>query len=113
RAFHVTGVPACALPISSPTTDTAAFLTRAPQQGLSASDEAILARAPVPGLRQRILKSRWLTIVSTPLLIILFLLFWKIGTETSGISRFVLPAPEAVGLAFVNQIVDPYVWTQH
>src|SRR5690606_1259281 len=71
------------------------------------------AKAPIPGLKQRILRSRWLTIVSTPLLIILFLVFWKIGTETSGISRFVLPAPEAVGAAFFNQITDPYVWTQH
>lgn len=96
-----------------PATDTVAILTKSGTRGLSASDEAILARAPLPGLRQRILKSRWLTTVSTPLLILVFLIAWKLYTESSGVSRFVLPAPEAVGLAFLNQIIDPYVWTQH
>jgi len=95
-----------------PVTDTVAIVTKG-NAGLSADDEAILAKAPLPGLRQRIVKSRWLTIVSTPLLILVFLLAWKMYTQVSGVSRFVLPPPEAVGLAFFNQIIDPYVWTQH
>lgn len=95
-----------------PVTDTVSILTKN-SNGLSASDAAIIARAPIPGLRQRVLKSRWLTIISTPLLIVLFLVAWKLYTESSGVSRFVLPAPESVGLAFVEQITDPYVWTQH
>lgn len=94
-------------------TDTVAILTEKAPQNLSATDAEILARAPVPGLRQRILKSRWLTIVSTPLLIIIFLVAWKLYTEWSGVTRFVLPAPEAVGAAFLEQITDPHTWTQH
>ncbi len=93
--------------------NTESILTSSPNQGLSASDEAILAHAPLPSLRQRIVKSRWLTIVSTPLLVVLFVIGWKVYTETSGISRFVLPPPELVGAAFIEQITDPYVWTRH
>lgn len=96
-----------------PVTDTVAILTKGAAPGLTAADEAILARAPLPSFKQRVLKSRWLTIVSTPLLIAVFLVVWKLYTELSGVSRFVLPAPEAVGLAFLNQIIDPYVWTNH
>ncbi len=94
-------------------TDTVAILTEKAPENLSATDAEILARAPIPGLRQRILKSRWLTIVSTPLLIVIFLVAWKLYTEWSGVTRFVLPAPEAVGAAFLEQITDPHTWTQH
>lgn len=77
------------------------------------SDEEILSQAPTRSLKQRILGSRWLTIVSTPVLIIVFLVGWKLYSETSGISAYVLPPPEAVGAAFFEQILDPYVWTEH
>lgn len=80
---------------------------------LSKSDEEILAQAPARSRRQRILSSPWLTAVSTPVLIVVFLLAWKIYAESSGVSRYVLPPPEAVGVAFFNQMIDPYVWTQH
>ncbi|GAA3739004.1 ABC transporter permease [Leifsonia bigeumensis] len=99
--------------ITNENPDTAAILTEQGPKNLSATDAEILARAPIPGLRQRILKSRWLTIVSTPLLIIIFLVAWKLYTEWSGVTRFVLPAPEAVGAAFLDQITDPHTWTQH
>ncbi|MEO6019042.1 MAG: ABC transporter permease [Knoellia sp.] len=92
------------------TTDVA--VSAEPDQ-ISAPDESILAQAPVRSLRQRILASRWLPLVSTPALIIVFLIFWKVYAETSGISRYVLPPPERVGAAFAGQITDPYVWTQH
>lgn len=77
------------------------------------SDEDILAQAPSPSRRQRILGSRWLPIVSTPVLVAIFILVWKLYATFSGVSRYVLPPPEAVGAAFLSQILDPYVWSQH
>src|SRR5699024_7597695 len=66
-----------------------------------------------PSLRTVLLESRWLTTLSTPLLVILFLGIWKLYTVFSGISRFVLPPPEAVFAAFFQQLTDPYIWKQH
>jgi NitT/TauT family transport system permease protein len=43
----------------------------------------------------------------------MFLLAWKLYVDVSGLSRFVLPAPEAVGAAFWEQITDPFVWQTH
>lgn len=80
---------------------------------LSESDELILAQAPKRSRRQQIATSPWLPIITTPLVVLVLLVFWKIYTATSGISRYVLPPPESVGVAFFNQIIDPYVWENH
>ncbi len=62
--------------------------------------------------RQRWTSSRWLPVVTTPLLIIVFVLVWKIYTVASGVTKYVLPPPESVWAAFIGQITDPYVWQQ-
>lgn len=80
---------------------------------LSASDEQILAQAPKRSRRQQLAASPWLPIVTTPIVVAVLLIGWKVYTVTSGISRYVLPSPEAVGAAFFTQIIDPYVWENH
>lgn len=77
------------------------------------TDEQILSQAPKRSRRQRWAASPWLPILSTPALIVVFLVAWKVYSETSGVSKFVLPPPETVGAAFLHQITDPYVWQNH
>lgn len=77
------------------------------------TDEEILAKSPTRNWRQVAAASAWLPMVSTPLLVLLLLLGWKLYTELSGVSKYVLPPPEAVGAAFMTQIFDPYVWQNH
>lgn len=58
-------------------------------------------------------RSRWMPYVTTPLLVVLFLIGWKIYASVSGLSALVLPPPEAVGKALLEQLGTPHVWTQH
>lgn len=75
--------------------------------------EDLLRRPPTVSWRERVRRNRWLSFYTTPVLVAVFLLCWKIYVETSGVSRFVLPAPEAVAQAFWEQITDPFVWRTH
>ncbi len=77
------------------------------------SEGEILALAPLRTTAQRWAASAWLPIVSTPVLILALLACWKLYCASSGISRYVLPPPEAVAAAFFQQIMDPYVWQMH
>ncbi|WP_181780137.1 ABC transporter permease [Pseudonocardia pini] len=54
-----------------------------------------------------------LQLVTTPLIVLAVVGLWKLYVELSGISPFVLPAPEDVAVAFVEQITTPAVWTEH
>ena len=66
-----------------------------------------------PTFLQRLAGKSWLSLVTTPLILILALWYWDFYVRTTGISRFVLPAPGAVGSAFMEQITDPFVWERH
>ena len=70
-------------------------------------------RPPPPTLSQRLRNNRWLSFYTSPLLIALFLVAWKVYVEVTDLSRFVLPAPEAVFKSFIEQITDPFVWQTH
>ncbi|MGC5051713.1 ABC transporter permease [Micromonospora sp. DT48] len=72
-----------------------------------------LLRPPPPTWSQRLRNNRWLSFYTSPLLIALFLVAWKIYVEVTDLSRFVLPPPEAVFKAFAAQITDPFVWQTH
>ncbi len=83
--------------------------------GLQAAESPAQALVvdPGPTLLQRLAGNRWLSLVTTPLIIVLALLYWDFYVRSTGISRFVLPAPSAVGSAFMEQITDPFVWERH
>jgi NitT/TauT family transport system permease protein len=51
--------------------------------------------------------------VTTPVLLAAFVAVWKLYVVTQGISPLVLPPPEAVGSAFVQQLGEGYVWQRH
>ncbi|WP_285790015.1 ABC transporter permease [Micromonospora sp. NBRC 101691] len=72
-----------------------------------------LLKPPRPSWSQRLRENRWLSFYTSPLLIALFIVAWKIYVEATDLSRFVLPPPEAVFRSFVEQITDPFVWQQH
>jgi NitT/TauT family transport system permease protein len=61
--------------------------------------------------RDRLLKI--LPWISTPLLLIALLGFWKLATEVFAISRFVLPPPEDVARTLAALVRDPEVWLVH
>lgn len=69
-------------------------------------------RPPVP-LRTRLARNRWIAFYTTPVIVVLALVVWELYVRASGISRFVLPSPTAVGRAFADQITDPFVWQTH
>lgn len=48
--------------------------------------------------------------ISTPILLILIVAFWKLATVVFEVSRFVLPPPEDVAVTLVDQ---PEVWLVH
>ena len=83
------------------------------QEGMGAAESAPLVIDPGPSLTKRLAENRWLSLVTTPLIILAALWYWDFYVRTSGISRFVLPAPSAVGTAFMGQITDPFVWERH
>lgn len=58
-------------------------------------------------------ESRWLPMVTTPILIALFLLAWKLYVTWKEMSPFVLPPPEDVGSALWDQITDGRIWREH
>ena len=68
---------------------------------------------PGPTLKQRLTASRWLSVWTTPIIVLFALALWELYVARSGISRFVLPAPSAIAVAFLDQITDPFVWQQH
>lgn len=68
---------------------------------------------PGPSLGQRIARSRWLSLWTTPLLLVTVLVIWETYVNVTGISRFVLPAPTQIGSVFVEQVTDPFVWRVH
>jgi NitT/TauT family transport system permease protein len=51
--------------------------------------------------------------ISTPVLLVLILGFWKLSTVVFGVSRFVLPPPEDVGVTLLELMGDPTVWLVH
>lgn len=77
------------------------------------SNTEALVIDPGPSFLQRLAGNRWLSFVTTPLIILIALWYWDYYVSSTGISRFVLPAPNAVGSAFVEQIADPFVWERH
>ncbi|MEU6020225.1 ABC transporter permease [Micromonospora sp. NPDC047134] len=83
------------------------------RQSAPKSASADLLRPPPPTWSQRLRNNRWLSFYTSPLLIALFLLAWKVYVELTDLSRFVLPPPEAVFSSFIEQITDPFVWKTH
>ena len=61
--------------------------------------------------RERFLKL--LPWISTPVLLILIIGGWKLGTTLSGVSRFVLPPPEEVAVTLAALVRQPDVWLVH
>lgn len=61
--------------------------------------------------RERLLKI--LPWISTPLLLALIVGVWKFSTEFLGVSRFVLPPPEAVAFTLMEYVQQPETWTVH
>lgn len=53
---------------------------------------------------------RYLTWITTPLLIISFIGLWKLYIVVFNISPFMLPPPEAVGKALVELVGMPFFW---
>jgi NitT/TauT family transport system permease protein len=96
--------------MSQVTTDEAGFVdgSGVPEQATKA-----LVVDPRPTFLQRLADNRWLSLITTPLIIALALLYWDFYVRSTGISRFVLPAPSAIGSAFVQQITDPFIWERH
>lgn len=62
--------------------------------------------APAPAL----LLDRYLTWITTPLLIGLFIGLWKLYIVVFNVSPFMLPPPEAVGRALVGLVYEPFFW---
>ncbi|MFD6096570.1 ABC transporter permease [Nocardiopsis flavescens] len=59
-----------------------------------------MARADLRRLRhRRLLESRWILWITTPVLLLLLLGAWKLYTVVSGVSALTVPPPEAVGRA--------------
>jgi NitT/TauT family transport system permease protein len=82
---------------------------------MSAQTTPATAAVPVP--KRRRMGGGWtgrrIQLVSTPLILLVLIGVWKLYIAVSGVSEFVLPAPEDVGSAFVDQITTSTVWTQH
>jgi NitT/TauT family transport system permease protein len=51
--------------------------------------------------------------ISTPILLIVIIGLWKIGTEVFEVSRFVLPPPEDVAATLMSLMAQPEVWLVH
>ncbi|MBL8697951.1 MAG: ABC transporter permease [Alphaproteobacteria bacterium] len=52
-----------------------------------------------------------LTWVTTPLILVLFLLGWSLYVDWTGLSRFVLPKPGAIFKALLDLLHAPFFWT--
>ena len=51
--------------------------------------------------------------ISTPVLLVLIVGFWKFSTVVFSVSRFVLPPPEEVAATLWTLIRQPEVWLVH
>ena len=51
--------------------------------------------------------------ISTPLLLLAIVGVWKLYTSVSGISEFVIPAPEKAWASLMDLVSDPETWTVH
>jgi NitT/TauT family transport system permease protein len=56
---------------------------------------------------------RLLPWVSTPILLLLIVGFWKLSTVVFDVSRFVLPPPEQVAMTLIQLLGQPEVWLVH
>ena len=56
---------------------------------------------------------RLLPWISTPLLLIVIVAVWKLYVVVSGISPFVIPAPEDAWASLVALVLEPETWTLH
>jgi NitT/TauT family transport system permease protein len=56
---------------------------------------------------------RLLPWISTPILLIVIIALWKLGTVAFNVSRFVLPPPEDVAVTLLNLMGQPEVWLVH
>lgn len=92
---------------------TTADVDHTTENSSSGTDAMTPPMDPGPSFSARIASSRWLSLWTTPIIVILALAVWEVYVQTSGISRFVLPAPTAVAVAFADQITDPFVWRNH
>ncbi len=71
--------------------------------------QAAAAQAPVRK-KGRALRSR-LTLITTPAILVLFFLVWKAYVVWSGVSPFVLPAPEKVLAALGQDLTNPVTFS--
>ncbi len=51
--------------------------------------------------------------ISTPVLVVIFIALWDLYAVVTDMSRFVLPRPKEVAVAFGEQITTPFIWTGH
>lgn len=51
--------------------------------------------------------------ISTPVLLLIIFIVWKISTSVSGISEFVIPTPEAAWASLIDLVQDSETWTVH
>ncbi|MES2483920.1 MAG: ABC transporter permease [Pseudomonadota bacterium] len=72
--------------------------------------DAQAAAAPAPVRNGRALRSR-LTLITTPAILVLFFLVWKAYVVWSGVSPFVLPAPEKVLAALGQDLTNPVTFS--
>jgi NitT/TauT family transport system permease protein len=56
---------------------------------------------------------RLLPWISTPVLLTVIVVLWKLYTVVSGISPFVIPPPEAAWRSLMELVADPETWTIH
>jgi NitT/TauT family transport system permease protein len=66
------------------------------------------ALPPAPAARSRSHLLPWIT---TPLLVGLLVLVWHLYVRTSGISKFILPAPADVGAEWLDAMRNPRLWS--
>jgi NitT/TauT family transport system permease protein len=69
------------------------------------------AAPPLTTPDRRAGRDRLLPWVTTPLLILAIVLVWHVYVKTSGISKFILPAPGDVGAEWLQMIRNPRLWT--
>lgn len=65
----------------------------------------VAAAVPKPAGRRA-----WLPWVTTPTLLLLLVAIWHLYVASSGVSAFILPAPAAVGAAWMELLQSPRAW---
>jgi NitT/TauT family transport system permease protein len=61
-------------------------------------------------------RDKWLKVlpwISTPVLLLVIFVAWKLYTTFSDISEFVIPTPEAAWASLVDLVRDPETWALH